>query len=116
MTSQGIVTVNPLQPSIVDVEHTLLADRDFKISDPATEFNLLELHCQSYDNSIDQADEVFLQESNLPKYIVPQTFQCPEVTRLCQTCYFPDQRAIITPGKEILFTITAESINQMLQI
>ena len=33
-----------------------------------------------------------------------------------QTMYLPDQRAIVTHGKEILFTITTESINQMLQI
>ena len=90
MASQGIVTVNPLQPLDVDVEHTPLADRDFKISDPVTEFNLLELHCWSHDKSIDQVDEVFIWESNLPKYVVPQTFQCPEVISICQTCYYPN--------------------------
>ena len=116
MASQGIVTFNPLQPPVVDVEHTPLADKDFRISDHVIEFNLLELHCWSHDKSIDQADEVFLWESNFPKYIVPQTFQCREVIRICQTCYFPDQRAIITPGKEILFTIIAKSINQMLLV
>ena len=52
----------------------------------------------------------------MPKYIVPQTFQCAKVIRLCQTSYLPDQRALVTPAKEILFTITTESINQMLQI
>ena len=57
-----------------------------------------------------------LWESNLNKYIVPQTFQCLEVIRLYQTSYIPKKRAIITPSKEILFTITAESTNQMLQI
>lgn len=52
----------------------------------------------------------------MPKYVVPQTFQCPKVIRLCHSYYFPDQRTMINYEKEILFTITAESINQMLQI
>ena len=116
MASQGIFAVNPMQPPVLDMENTPLVYRYFKISDPVTEFNLLELHCWSHDKSINQADDGFLWESNLPKYIVPRTFQCPEVIRICQTSYIPDQRAIVTPEKEILFIIAAGSINQMLQI
>ena len=74
MTSKRIVFFNPLQPPIVDVEYTPLADTDFKISDPVTEFNLSELHYWSHEKSIDQADEVFIWESNFPKYVVPQSF------------------------------------------
>ena len=82
MACKCIVTVNPMQPLVVDVEHTPLADRDFKINDTVTEFNLLELHCWSHEKSIDQVDEVYIWESNLPKYVFPQTFQCPEVVIL----------------------------------
>ena len=103
MASQSIVLVNPLQPPIVDAKHTPLEDRDFKISDHVTEFNLLELHLWSHDKSIDQADEVFIWESNLPNYVLPQTFKCPKVIRICQYFYFPDQRALITPGKKNYF-------------
>ena len=60
MASQGIVTVNPLQPPVVDVEHTPLADKDFKISATVTDFNLLDIHCWSHDKSIDQADDIYL--------------------------------------------------------
>ena len=88
MASQGIVTVSPLQPPVIDVEHIPLADKDFKISDPVTDFNLLELHYWSHDKSIDQADDVYLRDSNFPKYIVPQTFQCPEVIRLYKLCIY----------------------------
>ena len=77
MTSQGIVTVNPLQPHVIDVEHTPLEDKDFKISDLVTDFNLLKFHCWSYDKYMDQANDIYLWESNLPKYILPQTFQFP---------------------------------------
>ena len=74
MASKNIVPINSLQPPIVDVEHIPLADIDFKITNIVTEFNLLELHCWSQEKSIDQADEVFIWESNFPKYVVPQTF------------------------------------------
>ena len=74
MSFERIVSVNPLQPPVVDVEHTPLAEIYFKISDPVTEFHLLELHFWSHDKSIDQADEVFIWESNFPKYIITQTF------------------------------------------
>ena len=83
MASHGIVIVNPLQPPIVDVEHTPLAGKDFKISDTVTDFNLLDIQCWSYDKSIDQADDICLWESNLPKYILPHTFQFTEIIKLC---------------------------------
>ena len=115
MASQGIVTVNPLQPHAVDVEHTPLADKDLKIRDPITDFNLLELHYWSHDKFMDQADEIHLWESNFPKYVLPQTFQFPEII-LCQVNYLQNERALISHNKEILFTITTESIKFMLQI
>ena len=90
MASKRIVSVNPLKPPVVDVEHTPLADKDFKINDTVTEFNLLELHYWIHDKSIDQADKVFIWESNFPKYVLPQTFQCLELIRLYQYCYFPN--------------------------
>ena len=83
VTSKTTIVVNPLQPPIVDIEHTPLADVDYKIADPVVEFNLLDLHCWSYENSLDQVEEVQIWESNLPKYVVPLTHQCLEVTRMC---------------------------------
>ena len=71
MASQSIISVDPLQPPVVDVEHTPLADKDFKISDIVTNFNLLELHYWSHDKFIDQADDIHLRDSNLPRYIFP---------------------------------------------
>ena len=99
MASKSVVSVNPIQLPVLDVEHTPLVDKDFKMNDTATKFNLLELHWWSHEKSLDRAYEVFIWESNLPKYVVPQTFQCLEVIRLCKSCYFPDQRAIINPEK-----------------
>ena len=74
MASKSTIVINPLQPPVVDVEHTPLADVDFKITDPMTEFNLLELHCWSQEKSLDQENDVFIWESNFPKYVVPHTY------------------------------------------
>ena len=101
---------------MVDVEHSLLADKHFKINDTVTDFNLLDIHYWSHDKFIDQDDDTHLWDSNLPRYIFPRTFQFQEIIRLCQINYLPNERALVTPSQEILFTITAESINQMLQI
>ena len=83
MSSKTSIIINPLQPPVVDIEHTPLADVDYKIVDPVVEFTLFDLHCWSYEKSLDQVEEVQIWESNLPKYVVPITHQCPEVIRLC---------------------------------
>jgi hypothetical protein len=46
----------------------------------------------------------------------PQTYHFPEFSLKCQAHYLPSQRAIVSSSGETLFTITPESINQMLQI
>ena len=84
MSSKIAIMVNPLQPPVVDIEHTPLADVDYKIADPIVEFNLLDLHKWSFENSLDQVEEVQIWESNLPKYVVPVTHSCPNIIRLCQ--------------------------------
>ena len=73
MTSKTTIVVNPLQPPVVDIEHTPLTYVDYKITNPVIEFNLLDLHCWSLEKSLDLADEVQIWESNLPKYVVPHT-------------------------------------------
>ena len=71
MASQGIVTINPLQPPVVDVEHTPLVRKYFKISDIVIDFNLLDIHYWSQDKFIDQDNDIYLWESNFLKYIFP---------------------------------------------
>jgi hypothetical protein len=45
-----------------------------------------------------------------------ETHHFPEFTLKCQDHYSPNQRAIISSSSETLFTITPESIDQMLKI
>ena len=58
----------------------------------------------------------YLFGRHFPKYIVPLTHPSQDLIRLCQKYYEPDQRAIVNADRGILFTITAESVNQMLQV
>lgn len=88
---------------------------DYKIIDTQCEFEIFKLYSCLEDKYVDKIDDIGLCESNLLHYIFPQTFHAPEFTKRCQTCYFPNQRAIIAPTGEILFTITAQSIDQMMQ-
>ena len=57
MSYKTTVIVNPLQSPLVDIEHTPLADVNYKIIDTVVEFNLLDLHCFSYEKSLDQVEE-----------------------------------------------------------
>ena len=113
ITAKTTVTVNPLQPLVSNEEVIPLVDLDYKIVDPLVEFNLLEVHNWCYEKFLDK-EEMPLWDTNLPKYIVPVTHPSQDLIRLCQNYYVPDQRSIVNNDREILFSITAESINEML--
>ena len=104
--------VNPLIPPSIDLDHIPLADRDFRISETQCDCDFLELYCWLKDKHANKINEIVLWESNLSHYIFPLIFHAPEFTRKCQACYVPSQRAIMAPFGDILFTITAKSINQ----
>ena len=53
-------------------------------------------------------------ESNLPFYFLPSVNIFPEIIHLCAENYEPTQRTIKSPYGSILFHITPDSINQML--
>ena len=65
---------------------------------------------------LDQRDKIGLWESNLPMYLFPETYHFPEFALKFQAHYLPGQRAIVSLSRETLFTITPETINQILQI
>lgn len=116
MASQSILDAKPLQTPHLYINHLPLVDRDFHIKYTASPNNLLKLQCWNKDKFLNQNDDIQLWESNSPKYLFPQVYQFPEIIHLCQLCYFPSQRTIVSPNHQSLFTITTRSINQMLQI
>jgi hypothetical protein len=115
-TKSAETVENPFLPPPIDLEHVPLADKDYRVAEPKCEFDFFELHFWLKDIFLDQSDEIGLWESNLPLYMFPQTYHFPEFSLKCQAHYLPSQRAIVSSSGETLFTITPESINQMLQI
>jgi hypothetical protein len=107
---------NPFLPPPVDLDRTPLADKDYLIAEPKCEFDFFELHFWLRDTFLDQSDEIGLWESNLPLYLFPQIYHFPEFALKCQAHYLPSQRAIVSSSGETLFTITPETIDQMMQI
>jgi hypothetical protein len=110
------VEENPFLPPPVDLDRIPLANKDYLISETRCEFDVTELQSWFKDTFIDQSDEIELWESNLPLYIFPQLHHFPEFALKCQAHYLPDQRAIISSSRETFFSITPETINQMMQV
>ena len=115
LTAKTTVSVNPLQPPVSTEEIIPLIDVDYKIVDPVIEFNLLEVHNWCHEKFLDK-DDMPIWETNLPKYVVPLTHPGQDLITLCQKYYVPDQKEIVNADKEILFYITVESINEILQL
>lgn len=51
----------------VDFHHTPLVDRDCKIIESSSQFNLYEIYCWMEDQRVDQTDEIRLWDSHLPQ-------------------------------------------------
>ena len=98
-------TPNPLIHPQVGFHHTLLVDRDCKINESLSKFDLFEIYCWMEDQFIDQTDEIGLWDSHLPHYISSQTYIAPEFVIKCHEAYDPNQRAIISHTAEILCSI-----------
>jgi len=112
--SQSILNEKPLQTPHLDIDSLPLVDKYFQIKDISNSSHLLKLHCWSKDKFLNQNDDIHLWESNFPKYLFPQVYLFPKIIHFYQASYIPSERAIISPNQQILFTITTESINQML--
>lgn len=108
--------INPMLTPPMNLDHTPLADRNYKIAKRQCDFDLFELHFWFQDNFLDQSDEIQLWQSILPLFVVPQSYHFPEFFLRSQASYLASKRAIIFPNGEILFTIIANSINQMPQV
>jgi len=117
LTADSTEVVRPVQPPVISPENNPLVDLDYRILDPNVEFNLLDVYNWCYGKSVEKGDkDIPIWESNMPRYIVPLTHFVPEFIRLCQAYYMQEQRCIVNKEKDILFYITEESINSMLQM
>jgi len=116
MAAHVALHVRPITTPHLDLDHLPLADRDFQIKDKSTQNLLLKIHCSSRDKYLNHTDDISLWESNFPEYQFPEVHVFPEIVHQCHACYIPSLRAIMSPDQKILFTITDDSINEMLQI
>jgi len=99
----------------VDLDHIPLVDKYFKIHETIFEFDLFDIYCWWEDKFVEETDDIGLWDTTFPFYIFPKTHSYPELIRKCQSSYNPQQRVVIVPTREILFTIDAKSIMQMMQ-
>lgn len=116
MVAHTSLNVRPISSLHLDIDHLALVDKCFQIKDTTTLGHLLRIHCWSKDRFLNHAYDINLWESNSPKYKFPEVHPYPDIVNFCHACYIPSQRAILAPNHELLFGITAKSINQMLQV
>jgi hypothetical protein len=107
---------NPFLPPPVDLDKIPLVDKDRLIAETICDFDFLDLQSWLREVFLDQSDEIGLWESNLPLYLFPQIHHFPEFTLKSQAHYILDQRAIVSSSGDVLFFITPEDIDQMMQI
>lgn len=108
--------VRPITTPHLDLDHLPLANKDLQIKDTSIHESPLKLYCWYRDQYLNHDDKIHLWESNLPKYQFPEVHMFPEIVHYCHANYIPIQRAVMPPEQTILFIITAESINEMLQL
>ena len=105
-----------MQLPISPITRIPLTDKDYLIIDTKCDFDFADLQSWLKEVFLDQSDEIGLWESNLPLYLFPQIHHFPEFALKCQAHYILDQRAIVSSSGEVLFFITPEDIDQMMQI
>jgi hypothetical protein len=115
-TKQAEEEENPFVPPLVDLDKIPLVDKDRLIADTICTFDFSDLQSWLREVFLDQSDEVGLWESNLPLYMFPEVHHFPEFALKCRAHYIPEQKAIISSVGDVLFFVTPEDIDQMMQI
>jgi len=104
----------PLNPPNKELEAIPLVDKDELITDFVAPRNHLKTYCQLRNTHLDNSDQYGIWQSNLPLYFLPSVNIFPEIIHLCAENYDQNLRAVKSPSGSILFHITPDSINQML--
>ena len=114
MATPVALNITPLNAPHKELEALPLADRDYLIQDLVGDRNHLQTFCQLRNSFLNKSDMYGIWESNLPIYFLPSVNIFLEIIHLCAKNYEPSQRAVKSPSGSILFHITPDSINQML--
>ena len=116
MVGRIAMDVRTISASHIDLDHLPLADKDFQIKDTSINESPLKLYCWYKDQYLNHADKIGFWESNFPKYQFLEVHIFLEIVHYWHANYISSQRAVMSPNQTILFTITAKSINEMLQL
>jgi len=114
MATPSALNITPMNPPSKELESMDLADRDYLIQDLVGDKNHIHTYCQLRNSSINNTDIYGIWESNLPHYFLPSVNIFPKIIHLYAANYEPNQRVVKSPSGSILFYITPDSINQML--
>lgn len=114
--TQVSLNITPINAPHHDLDYLPLADKDFQIKDLTFDDSPLKFYCRYRDNYLNHSDKIVLWESNLPKYQFPTVHIFLDIVHQCHANYNPNLRVVMSPNQEVLFTIIAKSINEMLQL
>jgi len=98
-----------------ELEWQPLADRDYQIDDMEGYKPHLQAFCEIRNSYKNKADIFGIWESNMPIYYLPSANVFLDLIHQCCANYEPSQRAVMNPSGNVLFYITPQSINEMLQ-
>ena len=114
METPVALNIAPLNAPHMDLEWLPLADRDFQIKDMMGLTSHLKAVCQFKHNHRNNTDVLGIWQSNMPLYYLQEVNVIHDFIHLCHAHYEPTLRAILSPDGSVLFYITPQSINEML--
>ena len=115
METPVALNVAPINAPHRDLDYFPHVDKDFQIKDLTIDKNHLKVFCQCRDNYLNRYDAKGLWESNILISFLPSVHVFPEIIHQCHANCDPNHRAVMSPNKTVLFPITVESVNDMLQ-
>jgi len=115
METPAALNITPMNAPHKDLDYLPLVDKEFQIKDLSTYQNHLKVFFQARDNYLNGSDIIGLWESNIPMYFLPSVHVFPDIIHQFHANYDPNRRAVMSPSQTILFPLTIESINEMLQ-
>ena len=115
MEAPVALNIAPLNARHRELEWQPLADRDYQIDDMEGFKPHLQAFCEIRNSHKNKTDLFGIWESNMPIYYLPSINVFPDLIHQCCANYEPSQRAVMGPSGNVLFYITPQSINEMLQ-
>lgn len=115
METPVALNIVPISNPHHDLDYMPLIDKDFKLKYLITDKDHLKIFFQCRDNHLNGYDAIGLWESNLLMYFLTSVHVFPNIIHQFHASYDPNLIAVMSPNKTVVFTITADSINEMLQ-